>query len=145
MTETQAQAIEQFFAAVDLLKSLKVVRSDKYLGDIAEFICKDQFGLELAASGRQPGHDGHIGDLKVQVKFGGGSSTTIDCGHPEQYDELLIVLGPKSVLRGEGKPKGFIVYRIPSAVVVRKTPHADGKRRYTRGQLPHEYRAFPTK
>ena len=139
MTEAQSSAINQFFTAVERLKSLKVIRSDKYLGDIAEFICKDQFGLKLATSGRQPGYDGHIQNKKAHVKFAGGSSRTVDCGDPEQYDELLILLGPKSVLRNELKPKGFVAYRIPSDVVKKKAPHADGKRRYTKGQLTAAY------
>jgi hypothetical protein len=139
MTEAQSSAIAQFFAAVERLKSLKVIRSDKYLGDIAEFICKDQFGLELATSGRQPGYDGHIKNKRIQVKFAGGSSTTVDCGDPKKYDELFILLGPKSVLRSESKPKGFVAFRIPSATVSKQPPHADGKRRYTKGQLPTAY------
>jgi len=139
MTAAQSRAINQFFSTVERLKSLKVIRSDKYLGDIAEFICKDQFGLKLAASGRQPGYDGHIRGKRVQVKFAGGSSTTVDCGDPEKYDELLILLGPKSVLRSESNPKGFVAYRVPRKVVKKKAPHADGKRRYTKGQLPAAY------
>ncbi len=68
MTDDESSAIEQFFAVADRLKSLSVVRSDKYLGDIAEFICKDQFGIELASSGRQPGYDGHYQGGRVQIK-----------------------------------------------------------------------------
>jgi hypothetical protein len=136
MTTAQSNAIREFFRAAERLKTLKVIRSDRYLGDIAEFICKDQFGLKLAASGRHPGYDGHIQGTKVQVKYAGGSSTTIDCGDPEHYDELLIVLGAHSVLRTHPKAKGFAVFRIPSAMVRTKVPHSDGRRRYTKRQLP---------
>jgi len=139
MTKQQSQAIDQFFAVVERLKDLKVIRSDKYLGDIAEFVCKDQFALKLAVSGRQPGFDGYIDEKRVQVKFAGGSSTTIDCGDPDQYEVLLLLLGPRSVLRSEPALKGFIAYRIPGDVVKKKPPHKDGKRRYTKSQLPSEY------
>lgn len=136
MNEEQSKAIERFFEAVEELKRLKVIRSDKYLGDIAEFICKSQFGVELATSGRQPGHDGHIQGRRVQIKYGGGSSTTIDCGKPEEYEELLVVLGPHSALRTDADPRGFAVYRIPSDLVKQKEPHSDGVRRFTKTQLP---------
>ena len=44
--------------------------------------------------------------------------------------------GPRSVLRNESSPKGFAIYRIPSAVVKQKSPNGDGMRRYTKMQLP---------
>ena len=139
VTKAQASAINKFFAAVEQLKSLKVIRSDKYLGDIAEFICSDRFGLKLSTDLRQTGYDGHIQGKRVQIKFAGGSSTTVACGDPKQYDELLILLGPKSVLRNDSKRKGFIAYRIPGKVVRKKAPHADGKKRYTKNQLPEAF------
>lgn len=99
MTEEEAQAIGEFYAAVDRLKSLKIVRSDKYLGDIAEFLAKSELGMTIAESQRQEGYDGHIGERKLQVKYSGGTSNTVDAGDPSAYDDLVIILGPQSVLR----------------------------------------------
>jgi hypothetical protein len=136
MTPAETKAVRQFFDAVEKLKKLGVVRSDKYLGDIAEFICSTRFKVVLATSGREPGHDGLIGKKKVQIKFHGGKRTTIDCGNPAEYDELIIILGPKSVLRATGEKSDFVAYRIPSDHVAARRPHADGKLRYTKNQLP---------
>ena len=52
MTEDQRIALQEFFSAVDRLKELNVIRSNKYLGDIAEFLCVSRFGITLAESGR---------------------------------------------------------------------------------------------
>ena len=139
MTKDQETAIENFFVSVSQLKELGIIRSDKYLGDIAEFLGQCWFGLELAESGRQVGYDGKIGKAKIQVKFNGGGSTTVNCGDPNEYDELMIVLGPDSALRTADGENSFQIYRIPSDAVLRREPHSDGKRRYSKNQLPTEY------
>src|SRR5262245_18914851 len=138
MTRRQLLAIKEFEDAIEKLKAVGVIRSDKYLADIAEFICSDQFGLRLVPSGRHAGFDGHIGKRRVQVKFAGVASTTVDCGNPNEYDDLLIILGRRSALRCEVKPRGFLAYRIRSGIVRRRAKHRDGKRRYSRRQLPVE-------
>lgn len=43
--------IENFFKATKVLKDEKVIRSDRYLGDIGEYICQVLYGLELNESG----------------------------------------------------------------------------------------------
>jgi len=143
MNPEQASCIDEFFAVVEKLKTLSIIRSHKYLGDIAEFICTSQFGMSLAHSGRQPGHDGLIGDARVQVKFNGATSTTVDCGDPDEYDELIVVLGPSSVLRPASRSERYVVYRISSDRVKTKTPHSDGKRRYSKGQLQSQWLVGP--
>ena len=135
----QEVAIDAFFSSVDRLKDLGVIRSNKYLGDIAEFLCSNLFDMQLADSQKQKGHDGMIDGLRCQVKFSGGSSQTIDLGSPELYDRLILVLGPESVLRPQGSDGRWLVFNIPSVVILAKAPHRDGLRRYTRGQLPLEY------
>jgi hypothetical protein len=138
MTEEQVSAIGEFFSAAEKLKTLGIIRSDKYLGDIAEFIAVSELGMDLAVSGREPGYDGHIQGKKVQVKFNGGTSITIECGNPDDYEELIVVLGPKSVMRRPELTTPYVIYRIPSATVRNKAPHKDGKRRFAKGDLPLE-------
>lgn len=133
--DEQHEAIALFFDSVAKLKSTGVVRSDKYLGDIAEFLCKKNTGMTLAASQRQPGHDGLRDGERIQVKFSGGKSTTIEAGDPEQYDVLYVVLGPDSSLRKASDPEGYVFLQIPSSVGRMRPPHGDGKRRFTRAQL----------
>ena len=140
MTDEQTTAIGEFFLAADRLKTLRIIRSDKYLGDIAEFIAVSQLGMTIVTSGTEPGHDGHIEGRKVQVKFNGGTSITIDCGNPDDYDELIVVLGPKSVMRREELTEPYVIYRIPSDVVRNKAPHKDGRLRFAKGDLPSECR-----
>lgn len=144
MTVAQTSAIGDFFSAVDRLKSLGVIRSDKYLGDIAEFIAASQFGMAIVSSGREPGHDGHIEGRKVRVKYNGGTSITIDCGNPDSYDELIVILGPKSVMRQPDLREPFVICRIPNDIVRKKSPHKDGKRRFAKGQLPAGCRVAPS-
>jgi hypothetical protein len=139
MSSQQEIAIDCFFSSVDRLRDLGVVRSNKYLGDIAEFLCSNLFGMELAESKKQKGHDGTIDGLRCQVKFSGGSSQTIDLGNPELYDRLIIVLGPESALRHQGTEGRWLVFNIPSEVILRKNLHNDGLRRYTKAQLPLDH------
>lgn len=143
MTEEQTTAIGEFFSAADKLRTLGIIRSDKYLGDIAEFMAASQLGMSMASSGRQPGHDGHIEGRKVQVKFNGGTSITIDCGNPNSYEELIVILGPKSVMRRPDLLEPYVIYRIPSDVVRKKAPHKDGKLRFSKGDLPPDCRVTP--
>ncbi|WP_419692474.1 hypothetical protein ACN262_23355 [Burkholderia gladioli] len=140
VADHQEKAIDAFFSAVDDLKQLGVVRSGKYLGDIAEFLCCNFLKMELAESKKQEGHDGIIQGLRCQVKFSGGTSTTVDLGNPGAYDRLIVVLGPDSALRPTDVSGRWIIYNIPSEVVLRKKPHQDGIRRYTKKQLPQSYR-----
>lgn len=139
MTNEETKAIGDFFAAAEKLRELNIIRSDKYLGDISEFICKSELGVVLTVSGRQPGYDGKIEGSLVQLKFNGGTSTTIDCGNPDDYDEILVVLGPNSVLRPDDASGDYLIYRIPKHIVQQKSLHSDGKRRYSKGQIPQIY------
>ena len=83
MTEEQQEALSTFFDSVTALKTCGIIRSDKYLGDIAEFLCQEWYGIELADAGNQIGFDGVVDGLRVQVKYSGGISTTVDCGDPD--------------------------------------------------------------
>jgi hypothetical protein len=118
MNPMALQSIANFFDAVSELRRLGVIRSDKYLGDLAEYICSHFFDIELAASGRQPGYDGIANNARFQIKYHGSSTrTNIDLGDPTQYDTLLVVLGPASMLRAPAYTDDFLVYRMPSESV----------------------------
>jgi len=117
-TKPQIAAIVAFFDAVAELRNQGVIRSDKYLGDLGEYICQHFYAIELAASGRQPGYDGINTEGLVQVKYHGSSTrTNIDLGNPNEYDILLIVLGPSSLLRPKNHTEDFLIYRMTSATV----------------------------
>ena len=113
MDDEIQKAIVDFFSSVEKLKTLGVFRSDKYLGDLGEYICTYFYDLELAESGREPGHDGTDADGRVQVKYHGSTTrTNINLGNPEEYENLLVVLGPHSKLRSENNSGEYLVYRM---------------------------------
>ena len=120
MTPAQESAIASFFAAVDHLERLKVIRSSRFLGDIGEFLCHTAFGIELASQLRQTGHDAMDGDERVQIKFNNSTAgNNIDVGKPATYDALVIVIGPRSKLREPNhKANEFRLYRFASSEVV---------------------------
>ena len=126
MDPRQKAALTKFAEAVTELKAAGVIRSDRYLGDVAEFLCADAFGIHLEKNLREGGHDGHRGTLKVQVKFGGGKKTNVDLGDPNVYDELFVVLGQGSVVRSARFDGDFLVYKL-TAEEVRGMKRPGGK------------------
>ncbi len=119
-------AIARFFDSTSELRRLGVIRSDKYLGDLAEYICSHLFEIELAASGRQVGFDGTRDGRSIQIKYHGSSTrTNVDFGDPDQYQEALVVLGPASRLRPAKQNADFLIYRFSSAMV-REHAQRDG-------------------
>jgi hypothetical protein len=128
-------AMSEFFDAVAKLRKLGVIRSDKYLGDLGEYIGQHFYEIQLAISGRQVGYDGIDKDGKVQVKYHGSPTrTNIDLGDPSKYDNLLVVLGPSSFLRSTANTEEFLVYRMSSAAA---TAHLNKKKgTYSCGKVP---------
>ncbi|EHC04307.1 hypothetical protein Sbal625DRAFT_3896 [Shewanella baltica OS625] len=110
MNERQQHALLRFNRSIQELKSAGVIRSDRYLGDIAEFLCADAYGIDLATNQRQAGHDGVRQNLKVQIKYGGGKKTNMDLGDPSMYDEVYVVLGKDSEVRKHVHSADFLVY-----------------------------------
>lgn len=131
------KAISAFFDSVNELRKLGVIRSDKYLGDLAEYICAHFYEIELASSGRQAGHDGVDCDGYVQVKYHGSCTrTNIDLGDPDMYDYVLVVLGKTSLLRSNMYTGDFLVYRMSSNSVRQYRNEAKGT--YSCGKKPFE-------
>lgn len=128
-------ALRSFTSAVKELGAAGVTRSHRYLGDIAEFLCADAFGINLAQNLREVGHDGTREQIKVQIKYNGSKKTNVDLGNPLHYEEVYIVLGPESVVRPISHSAEFLVYRFTSDEVARmRTPN--GKYSCAKGQLP---------
>ena len=130
-------AVREFFSAAEKLRKLGVIRSDRYLGDLGEYICQHFYKLELAESGRQPGHDGTDPEGLVQVKYHGSCTrTNVDLGNPSYYDHIVVVLGPNSRLRQKGVSGDFLVYRM-TAQAVRQHANLE-KGTYSCGRGPFE-------
>lgn len=119
ITSDQATAIIDFMAAAAKLRSMKVIRSDRFLGDIGEFLAASMFGLQLAKSPRQEGHDTEGEADRVQIKFHNSPTrTNIDLGEPTKYDRALIVIGPDSLLHPAGDYTGkYCFYEFSASYV----------------------------
>ncbi|MDH5856031.1 hypothetical protein E8K88_03825 [Lampropedia aestuarii] len=127
MNDEQKSLIQQYFACTARLLDMEMIRSDKVLGDLAEWICVQSYGLELEASGRHPGYDGVIDNRKVQVKaHNSPKGTNLSVGNPEQYDELFVLIGPRSRLRVGPAGQSFHVYRFTSDQVDLRFRRASG-------------------
>lgn len=119
MTIDQESALAAFFEAVDRLEKVGIIRSSRFLGDIGEFLCADAFGTVLAEQLRLPGHDGVHDEKRVQIKFNNSpTGNNINVGNPDNYDELVVVIGPRSKLReSQHEPGRFRFYRFSSTEV----------------------------
>jgi len=115
----QEYAIAEFLESVRNLRSVGVIRSDKLLGDLGEFLASSEYGLELATSGRQEGHDTAGEDDRVQIKFQHSPTrTNVNLGSPQKYDRAIVVLGPDSLLHPGGSSSGqFCFYEFQSRFV----------------------------
>ncbi|WP_315139142.1 hypothetical protein [Achromobacter marplatensis] len=117
MNEKQRVAIKQFIVAVRGLKDASVIRSHRYLGDLAEFLCADRLKVNLSTNLREVGHDGVRETLRAQIKYGGGKKTNMDLGDPSKYEEIYVVLGKESVIRKQLCDADFQIYKFTSAQV----------------------------
>ncbi len=118
MTEPEKELIKKYFACVAELQDQKIVRSDKVLGDLGEWICVQNYDLKLETSGRHPGYDGKINEETVQVKVHNSpKGTNLSVGNPEKYNHLIVLIGPNSLLRIGDVEESFYVYRFTSCEV----------------------------
>ena len=133
-----------FFNAVQDLKKAGIIRSDKYLGDIGEYICEQLYKIKLSDSKREKGYDGIAEGKKYQVKFHNSQTrTNIYLGKPKEYDIVLVVLGPESLLRkGLNCVDSFIVYKFTSSEVEKfknKSGYCCGKAQFKEDNIDKKY------
>lgn len=118
MNDDHRTLIRAYFDCTSKLVDAGLIRSDKVLGDLAEWICVRRFGLVLETSGRHPGYDGLIENSKVQVKaHNSPKGTNLSVGNPDHYDELIVLIGPRSRLRIGPAGQNFHVYRFKADYV----------------------------
>lgn len=133
MDLSEKKLISHYFEVVDMLQDKGIVRSDKVLGDLGEWLCMKKYGLILEASGRHPAYDGKINGETVQVKVHNSPErTNLSVGDPYKYQHLIVLLGPKSRLRIGLRDKSFHIYRFTSEEVkntmARKSGHYCAKK-----------------
>ncbi|MFO1228883.1 MAG: hypothetical protein U1E75_00685 [Alicycliphilus sp.] len=87
ITLDQLPQITDFMAAAAKLRAMKVIiRSDRFLGDIGEFLAASEFALQLAKSPRQEGHDTEGETDRVQIFKPVDPEPTFTLGDPNKYD-----------------------------------------------------------
>jgi hypothetical protein len=78
MIDKPMTKICDFYSVAERLKTLNVIRSGRYYGEIAEFIAKTLLGMHRTKNCREAERNGHIDDQKVEVKYNGGKSITLN-------------------------------------------------------------------
>lgn len=137
MFDARIQAIKEFFENIELLKELKIVRSDVLFGDIGEFLCTVVYdGLILEEQKTNTGFDAKLGTKKVQIKFSDSSDAkNIKLGNPNEYEMLIVVLGKNSAHRMTGDSNDdYIFYRFSKEEVINKFKIKSG---YTLSKTKH--------
>ena len=95
----------QFYKLIKKKKKENIIRSDNIFGDIGEFFCTQVYpDLKLVPSKTNPGYDATENGKKIQIKFSDScDARNIHVGNPNNYNELIVVLGPKSIHRYTGE------------------------------------------
>ena len=136
-SNNQKSAINQFFASIKQLRETGVIRSNRFLGDLAEFLCAKAFNIQLESNQRAKGLDGTRNGISVQIKYHGGKTTTANLGNPNDYEELYLVVGPESVFRKKVDSDDFLVYKFTKAQVRRRRT-SSGKYQVSKNGLPNK-------
>lgn len=111
-------AIDDFFTAVEKLRSLEIIRSNRFLGDLGEFIASRAIGLQLNQNKRQKGFDAIFNNKKYEVKYSNGTKTNISLGNPNEYDFIVLVIGSRSVLFDSSILGNYAIYELPASVAL---------------------------
>jgi hypothetical protein len=117
MEQIKKDSIRMFFETVERLKDEEIIRSTKYLGDIAEYICQELYALTLSSSQREIGFDASdIDGNTYQIKINNSSEkTNQDIGDISVYNNLLLIVTSNSLLFDSTYPNAFmLIYNIPS-------------------------------
>jgi len=111
-SETSA-VLARFFSDQKQLHELGVINSRDYIGDIGRYLCREVYGME-APPGRSPaGYDGTIGDSRVLVRPNNcPTGTPVRIPDSEDFDEVVVILGPNCFLRPPGVASDIIFYRF---------------------------------
>jgi hypothetical protein len=128
MDEKVKSALKSFFAAQGKLHEFGVIGSKHYIDDIAVYLCTEVYGLEPVGKGNKGlGYEGLIGSSRVAVRLTNcPTDTPVRIPAPVTFDELIVVLGPKSWMRPEGIDAEFIFYRLEKEEVLDRFRESNG-------------------
>ena len=128
MDENVRSALRDFFTAQGKLHEFGVIGSKHYIDDIAVYLGSELYGMEPVEKGQKGlGYDGMIGDSKVAVRLTNcPTGTPVRIPAPVAFDELVVVLGPKSWMRPEGIDAEFICHRLGKEEVLERFQESNG-------------------
>ena len=118
--------LKNFFHSTSQLKQNEIIRSSNYTGDIAEYLCKEIYELDLCKSQREECYDATKNDLLYQIKINNSSQKTNQIiGNPNKYDFLLLLITAESKLFNPIYNEYFMaIYRINSDELKNKSSFA---------------------
>ncbi len=109
----QGTLLSEFFNTIQTLRDSDIIRSDRYLGDIGEFIASTIFNIELFENQREETIDGTLNNQTVQVKFNSSpTKTNINVGRSREYDILVLILSNASKHFPNNSNSDFVGYFI---------------------------------
>lgn len=108
------EAIDHITSGKQALRNLKVIRSERLVGEIGEWFAEELLGAKRADSTSQAGYDNRLGDLKIQVKTHAKGDDNNARWTEYRYDrgvfdELIILVFSKEFYLKE-------FYRIPEEI-----------------------------
>lgn len=118
LNKNEKDTLKLFFEIVENLKTFEIIRSSKYLGDIAEHICEKFYPIELSKNQKEKGFDaidknnGKIYQIKINNS---AQKTNQIVGNKSSYNILLLLVTKNSLLFNSSDKNVFIaIYNIPS-------------------------------
>jgi hypothetical protein len=121
MNNNQGALIEQFFEIVQKLKHSNIIRSERYLGDIGEYIASNIFNVILSNNKREELIDGKINEQTVQIKFNNSpTKTNINVGQARNYDILILILSKSSLHFPVNCKSDFVAYFVQQEIILQK-------------------------
>ena len=113
MDNETSVALARFFSAQKRLNELDVTNSRDYIGDIGRYLCRELYGMESPRGQSPAGYDGTIGDSRVLVRPNNcPTGTPVRIPDSEDFDEVVVILGPNCFLRPSGVASDILFYRF---------------------------------
>ena len=140
MDENVKAALTDFFIAQGKLHEFGVIGSKHYIDDIAVYLGSELYGMEPVGKGKKGlGYEGLIGDSKVAVRLTNcPTGTPVRIPAPVAFDELIVLLGPKSWMRPKGIDAEFICYRLSKDDLLDRFRESNGMYLVDASALPAE-------
>ncbi|WP_442636557.1 hypothetical protein [Rossellomorea marisflavi] len=120
LTDEEKGLLREFFEVVNKMKSANIIRSDRFLGDIGEFIISKELNVKLESNLRNEGFDATLKDKKYEIKYANGSKTNVSVSAEADYEYLVVLVGGDSKLSKNKVSGTFDVFLIPKENILKE-------------------------